>query len=443
MVNKLDPGFEKADTTNLPKLSVFMVYEYITNNERYNAPEVRGVKATLSSRENYGDSAIGYVCVKRQGKICTLKGRICPEHRVRNKNYTVTLKIDEEKEIVDKVECLDCAASLGGCKHGIAFLMWANRKYESPSPTDVECYWRKSALSKVGDSQKFILASELKKKSNDSVEDFGDNSTFLNQVLQQAAAKQLDSQLSRHSFDLEERKVHILSIHQLIFNFIQSEEETSIDNFLKHSKQYFSQDLCSQAEQQTRNQANDILWHELRFGRVTASNIFEASRCKTPEGSLVNRIIGAAKVYNSVEMERGKKLEEKVITEVEKQLKLSINKCGMFLVPSLPMVAASPDGINSEFVVEVKCPSSEKTIENYLKNGQLSQKCKAQINLQMLAAEKKKGLFCVADPKFENNKNFQFVWVKYDENFTNKIIKNSVDFWKQNIFPALLNSFGN
>ncbi|XP_051156855.1 uncharacterized protein LOC127278934 [Leptopilina boulardi] len=126
MVNKLDPGFEKADTTNLPKINVFMVYEYITNNERYNAPEVRGVKATLSSRENYGDSAIGYVCVKRVGSICTLKGRICPVHRVRSKNYTVTLTVEEVNEQVKKVEYLDCAASLGGCKQGIAFLMWAN-----------------------------------------------------------------------------------------------------------------------------------------------------------------------------------------------------------------------------------------------------------------------------------------------------------------------------
>lgn len=47
MVNKLDPSFDKADTTNLPKLNVPMVYENIASNERYNAPEVRGVKATL------------------------------------------------------------------------------------------------------------------------------------------------------------------------------------------------------------------------------------------------------------------------------------------------------------------------------------------------------------------------------------------------------------
>lgn len=47
MPNQLEPGFVKADSTNLPKISIFMVWEYIVSDERYNAPEVRGIKATL------------------------------------------------------------------------------------------------------------------------------------------------------------------------------------------------------------------------------------------------------------------------------------------------------------------------------------------------------------------------------------------------------------
>lgn len=47
MPNQLDPGFVRADSTNLPKISIFMVWEYIVTDERYNAPEVRGIKAAL------------------------------------------------------------------------------------------------------------------------------------------------------------------------------------------------------------------------------------------------------------------------------------------------------------------------------------------------------------------------------------------------------------
>lgn len=42
-----------------------------------------------SQRENYGDTAIGYVELKREGPMCQVRGRVCPEHRVRSKPYTV------------------------------------------------------------------------------------------------------------------------------------------------------------------------------------------------------------------------------------------------------------------------------------------------------------------------------------------------------------------
>lgn len=197
--------------------------------------------------------------------------------------------------------------STGGCKHGIAFLMWANRRYESPSPTDVECYWKKSNLSGVGTSQKFITASQMAKPRKNKNEDFGDNSTFLSKIIEESKTREADSQLSRHVFDLPGRKVNKLSMHQLVFAFCQKKH--SKDNFLKYAAENMSQDSCTEAEAKTRNQRNDILWHEFRFGRITASNLYETSRCQTPEGCLVNRIIGAAKLYDTIYMKRGRILE--------------------------------------------------------------------------------------------------------------------------------------
>ncbi|KAJ8667697.1 hypothetical protein QAD02_009360 [Eretmocerus hayati] len=128
---KLDTGFAKADSTNLPKVNCFMVWAYIVSNEKYNAPEVKGIKATLSSRESYGDSAVGYVSVHGAGALCTVKGEVCPEQRRRNKDYTVILSVDEKNEMVKDLACVgdECKASEGGCKHCIAFLMWVNRRF--------------------------------------------------------------------------------------------------------------------------------------------------------------------------------------------------------------------------------------------------------------------------------------------------------------------------
>lgn len=37
-------GYVKADSTNLPKIDMFMVRNFLISDTRYNAPEVRGVK---------------------------------------------------------------------------------------------------------------------------------------------------------------------------------------------------------------------------------------------------------------------------------------------------------------------------------------------------------------------------------------------------------------
>ena len=47
MPPKVDSGFVKADSENLPKISMFMMLGYFTSNPKYAAPEIRSVKATL------------------------------------------------------------------------------------------------------------------------------------------------------------------------------------------------------------------------------------------------------------------------------------------------------------------------------------------------------------------------------------------------------------
>lgn len=74
---------------------------------------IKCVQYCRSCRENYGDEAVGYVCLRRDQSICTVKCRIAPEHNVRSTSYSVIMKIDEDKKSVLSVECLDCAASAG------------------------------------------------------------------------------------------------------------------------------------------------------------------------------------------------------------------------------------------------------------------------------------------------------------------------------------------
>ncbi|KYN06414.1 hypothetical protein ALC62_02644, partial [Cyphomyrmex costatus] len=66
-----------------------------------------------SSRETYGDNAVGYVRLIRNNNQCIIKADICPEHKVRQKLYSVTIIVNEEDESVQSIECHECAASSG------------------------------------------------------------------------------------------------------------------------------------------------------------------------------------------------------------------------------------------------------------------------------------------------------------------------------------------
>lgn len=42
----VEKGFVKADSTNLPKINMFMVIDLLQSDDRYNMPELRGAKAS-------------------------------------------------------------------------------------------------------------------------------------------------------------------------------------------------------------------------------------------------------------------------------------------------------------------------------------------------------------------------------------------------------------
>ena len=43
----VETGFVKTDSRNLPKIDIFMVAEFIKTDNRFNAAEIRLVKASL------------------------------------------------------------------------------------------------------------------------------------------------------------------------------------------------------------------------------------------------------------------------------------------------------------------------------------------------------------------------------------------------------------
>ncbi|GBM95521.1 hypothetical protein AVEN_161419-1 [Araneus ventricosus] len=431
------PGFTKGQSDNLPKIDSMSMFSFLGKNPDFMGAEIRGIKTKRSGRESYGDNAVGYVQVRRDGNLCTVKAKVTPEHSLRKKAYDVTLLCNEVEEEILSVTCDSCAASLGGCKHAIALITWLHRRSEEPAVTSVFCYWKASRLSAVGKAEKFIKAKNLVKNNIQPLPP--SDGSFLNKVAQKSRNEaKYDSVLTKYFKELAD--VEGLSIHNLLTNFLETTSTSTADEFINYCSCNMSETDCNTAAHETIEQSESALWFELRYTRITASKAHEAAHCHTLEGCLVETVLGAISLKDTAAMTRGQKLEKKVRKEVEKIKKIQIHKCGFRTSPEYPVMGASPDGISNEFVVEIKCPSTEKTVNNYVKNNIITEKYKVQVQMQMFFWKKKQALFCIAAADFETSKEVNILTVDFDEQYCLDILKKCIIFWKNAIFPLLKKS---
>lgn len=435
---KVSDGYAMADSRNLPKVDYMMLLQYMRENDSFNVAEIRGAKVLLSSRDAYVETAVGYVEVKRENAVCFIKGRVTPEHRVRTKMYSVVASINEAEETILDVKCEDCAASQGGCKHSICLIMWLIKRTEEPSVTSVRCYWTQPKLSAAVTQDKCILAKEMGKRlpATTSLPNSLKKAAFLQECRKRKMQDSLFSDYNNAVITLDSFRVFKLLLDYYTASSSQDEltDYTKLKIFVQNK---LTNEVIDEIENQTRSQAHSQLWHILRQGRVTASKIYECTKCNT-DGALVKSILGGYKIPETKAIKRGKRLEKEVVNEIMKKMNIEIIQCGFKLIT--PFVGASPDGLCVEhgFTVEIKCPSSNKTMESYVKDNVISAKCKAQIQLQMLAMNMKKALLCIADPDFERNKSYHEHWVYYDRLFAEKLVKEGEMFWEKFIFKKML-----
>ena len=197
--------------------------------------------------------------------------------------------------------------------------------------------------------------------------------------------------------------------------------------------------LCAKIERETINQSSASVWYKLRYARITASILHQAAQCKTTEGSLTENIMGATASYENDSMKRGKELEEDVVEQAAKQLKVEKpRKAGLSLYASCPYFGASPDAITDEACFEVKCPSKTSTMKNYKNDdGIPTSKVKAQINLQMYMSGRRKAYLCIVPPDFKVGSEIEIIGLQYDKAYIKELIENAYKFWVNAILNYL------
>lgn len=138
---------------------------------------------------------------------------------------------------------------------------------------------------------------------------------------------------------------------------------------------------------------------------------------------------------------RGTVLEEYVFEEVKKEYP-ELQRAGLIMDHNVhPFFAASPDGLHKDFVLEIKCPGTPKTYQEYINVDTLSRKYFAQIQLQMVMTGKTKALLAVAALDFEKTRNIEKIWIPLDEEYVADMIEQATEFYEKAIFPALKRKF--
>jgi hypothetical protein len=318
--------------------------------------------------------------------------------------------------------------------------MWLHRRSEEPAPTEAICYWKKSKLSGIGSHLKCRYAADLNgdednKEREQSPGDIpGGEKKFLQAILTTERQNGFDSLILHHHSEPE--KLQQLSLHILSDLFFSSGGNT-YDEFASFCSKKMEESTCREAAWRTRGQTSTSLWQKLRFGRITASNVYEAAHCHTSDGALVEKLFGAKKV-DSPAMRRGRLLEPEVLREVERMLHVKVDKIGIVLHLDMPFLGASPDGITDDAIIEIKCPTLDRTKRNYISlSGDLSHKCMAQLQMQMYMTGKRKGIFCVASPGFEEDGLVEIHELIFDEGLIRNIIAKALVFWKDFVFSKL------
>jgi len=114
-------------------------------------------------------------------------------------------------------------------------------------------------------------------------------------------------------------------------------------------------------EQLTRGQRSNPLWSSFRAGRLTASkfgDVLRACRRNSIPPSLLASLLSEYNTDGVKAIQWGVEHEQTAIDEYKSAFGVNVSLVGMILHSS-GVLAASPDGIVDQDIVEFKCPMSQ------------------------------------------------------------------------------------
>lgn len=111
-------------------------------------------------------------------------------------------------------------------------------------------------------------------------------------------------------------------------------------------------------EKRTILQSESGEWLELRRNMLTASNFGKIVKRKPTNTckNLVKNLLYKPNIDHVSSISHGKKYEKVALEQLAIMKNINVENCGLFIDEKYPFLGATPDGITSDMLIEIKCP---------------------------------------------------------------------------------------
>lgn len=333
------------------------------------------------------------------------------------------------------------------CDHGMAFIFWLYRRSNEPN-SDRPAYWGcnpPTELLSMPVKQLYYLSNSF--ENSDDVDSGSDD------VLMEDTDESSNVFLEKFLDNLKKNGQTDLPVYQMhrpadepyqdlfLYYIMTNAERYQIANYkhlLMHLQNVIKSDVIDTVQTETSTMYKSKLWMELQYGRIRCSVVNDVAKWTTEEDVSEAMILGTFRVPREEEYLKRKQRKRSILAEISKCYRTNIQHCGLLLDIAYPFFCATPDGVSSEFVVEIKMPSTQEEYEKYLINNEtIPPKYFAQIQMQMYLASRDKALYCVVAPDFAKSGAVEYINVDLKKAFIEPLFAGAEDVWNKLIFPVI------
>ena len=180
-------------------------------------------------------------------------------------------------------------------------------------------------------------------------------------------------------------------------------------------------------------------WHQQRLGKATASRIsdivaktktgYSTSRANYMAQLVVERMTQTvAESYSNAAMEHGIENEPFARAAYEAKTGNMVDQVGAIDHPSIPMSAASPDGlVGDDGCLEIKCPNTATHIDTIL-GEEPAKKYYDQMQWQMVCTNRKWCDFVSFDPRMPSHLQLFIKRIERNDDYVEQLEKEVVQF---------------